>query len=66
MKTNPKIALIVTSEGLECVTLLSNGEQEREKATEMCQLFQQEITMFDLAIRRKLGLLKDCIEGEPN
>lgn len=57
MKTNPKIALIVTSEGLECVTLIAKDEQSRAIALDLAQMLKEEITLFDEAVKLKLTLL---------
>lgn len=55
MNPRPKIALIITNEGLECVTLLANDESSRKIALQLTQLLQAEITSFDQAVKSKLN-----------
>ena len=53
MKT--KIALIITAEGIETVTVLTTGPDARIAGYSLCSLLDDEINEFEAAIKRKVN-----------
>jgi len=56
MNTGPRIALTITPDGVESVSILPGGGADGRTAGYcLCSFLGQEITDFDEAIRRKIG-----------
>ena len=56
MKTIPRIALTITPNGVETITILPGGGSEgREAGYELCSFLKKEINSFDDSIKQKFG-----------
>lgn len=57
---SPKIALIITPDGIETVAVLSKKNKDRKNAIDFCSLIHTEIRKFeDSIIRKSQHLISD-------
>lgn len=57
----PKIAIILTPDGIDTVTVLSTGSEARKAGYRLCSILEDEIHKFEQAIKEKLKML---VEGK--
>ncbi|MGE5443309.1 MAG: hypothetical protein ACM3SR_01750 [Ignavibacteriales bacterium] len=50
----PKIAIILTPQGIDTVTVISTGPEARKTGYRLCSLLANEISTFEDAILKKL------------
>ena len=54
----PKIAIILTPDGIDTVTVLSMRTKARREGYRLCSLLEDEFHKFEQAIKEKLKMLK--------
>lgn len=60
----PRIALILTPDGIDTVTVLSSGSEARKAGYRLCSLLEDEIRTFEAAILIKLQSRVEFEEGK--
>ena len=51
----PRIGLIISPSGFESITLIGEGSEETTAANHFCFALEQELKMFESAIKRKFN-----------
>jgi len=59
----PKLAIILTPDGIDTVTVLSTGSEARKAGYRLCSILEDEFHKFEQAIKEKLKMLD---EGKHN
>jgi len=54
---SPKIAIIITPDGIETVAILSKKNKDRKKAINLCSLLETEIRKFEDSIIKKTNTM---------
>ena len=52
---NGRLAIIVSQDGIESVTIISEGKEARSAGRSMCEFLENEISEFESAIKRKFN-----------
>jgi len=60
----PKLAVIVTENGIEVISVLSDNPQVRLQALRLAEELNDLITAFDLAIKEKFQLKTEETDGK--
>lgn len=60
----PKIAIILTPDGIDTITVLSTGSEARKAGYQLCSLLENEISTFESAVLKKLRLEEDFGNGK--
>ena len=50
-----KLAIVISQSGIEAITIMGNGTEERTAGRSLCQFLEDEITNFESAIKMKIG-----------
>lgn len=50
-----KLAIIVSENGVESVTIISEGREARTAGRSLCEFLENEISEFELAIKKKIN-----------
>ena len=50
----PKIAIILTTNGIDTVTVLSTGSEARKAGYRLCSILEEEIYRFEIKILEKV------------
>ena len=56
---SPKIAIIITPDGIETVAVLSKKNKDRKSAIDFCSLLDRELRVFEDSIINKSKHLKN-------
>jgi hypothetical protein len=60
----PKIAIILTPDGIDTVSVLSTGTEARKAGYKLCSLLEDEISKFEKLIQDKIRVL-EMVELRP-
>ena len=53
--SKPKIGIVLTPEGVESITLLGGGSDDRMAANSFCNALKHEIADFEIIVRKKFS-----------
>lgn len=60
----PRIGIILSPNGVDCVTILPGDSETRRAGYEFCSLLEEELQAFETAILKKTQSAKWKIRGE--